>query len=170
MHYAVRGSLPRKHILSICSSYSGTSALRHFVIRTEYRHPFWHCLRYTSAPRVRRELYSTAHMKAKCSRRLCLSVRHNASVIDQVLYSITSQLLHIILHVYIHIVQLIKCHVHLANIGAVHTYSYIYIISYIYTGYAKMCILLQKVVRAHIWGSEAAISKRYRVSSYQVTC
>ena len=29
------GSLPRKHILSICSSYSGTSALRHFVIHTD---------------------------------------------------------------------------------------------------------------------------------------
>ncbi len=27
MHYAVRGSLPRKRILSICSCYSGTSAL-----------------------------------------------------------------------------------------------------------------------------------------------
>jgi len=32
-------SLPRKHLLNICSSYSGTSALRHFVIRTEYRYP-----------------------------------------------------------------------------------------------------------------------------------
>ena len=28
------GSLPRKHILSICNRYSGTSAVRHFVIRT----------------------------------------------------------------------------------------------------------------------------------------
>ena len=66
MHFTVRmvlSPLPRKHILSICSSYSGTSALRHFVIRTEYRHPFWHCLLYTSAPRVRRELYSTPTKK-----------------------------------------------------------------------------------------------------------
>ena len=30
MHYAVHGSLPRKHIVSICVSYSGISALRHF--------------------------------------------------------------------------------------------------------------------------------------------
>ena len=42
MHYdyAVHGSHPRTHTLSIYSSYSGTAALRHFVIRTEYRHPF----------------------------------------------------------------------------------------------------------------------------------
>ena len=34
MHYAaVHGSLPRKHFFNICSSYTGTSAPRHFVIR-----------------------------------------------------------------------------------------------------------------------------------------
>jgi len=33
MHYAaVHGSLPRKHFFNICSSYTGTSAPRHFVI------------------------------------------------------------------------------------------------------------------------------------------
>jgi len=54
------GSLPTEHILSICSSYSGTSALRHFVIRTGLdRHSFWLCRRYSPAPRRRRELYST---------------------------------------------------------------------------------------------------------------
>ena len=37
MQYAVHGSLPRKHIFSICSSYSGTSAVRHFVTRIEPR-------------------------------------------------------------------------------------------------------------------------------------
>ena len=38
MHYAVHGFLPRKHILSICNCYSGTSAVRHFAIHTEYRY------------------------------------------------------------------------------------------------------------------------------------
>ena len=108
---------------------------------------------------MRRELYSTAHMKAKCSRRLCLSVRHNASVIDQVFYSITSQLLHIILHVYIHIVQLIKCHVHLANIGAVHTYSYIYILYHIYIQGMQKCAFCYKKSSEPISG---APRPRYR--------
>jgi len=33
MYYAVHGSLPRKHILDTCGSYTGASTLRHFVIR-----------------------------------------------------------------------------------------------------------------------------------------
>ena len=58
LYYAVHGPLPRKHIFSICRSYSGTSAVRLFVNHSEYRHPFRHRHRYSSAPRVRRELYS----------------------------------------------------------------------------------------------------------------
>ena len=59
MHYAVHGSLPRKHIVSICVSHSGISALRHFVFLAENRYPPWLRYRYSPAPRVRRELYST---------------------------------------------------------------------------------------------------------------
>ena len=51
---------PEKAILNICSRYTGTPALRHFVIRQRTGiHPSL-CLQLPSAPRVRRELYSTS--------------------------------------------------------------------------------------------------------------
>ena len=53
------GSLPRKHIVSICVSYSGISALRHFVFLAQNRYPPWLRYRYSPAPRVRHKLYST---------------------------------------------------------------------------------------------------------------
>ena len=68
MLYAVHDSLPRKHIVSICISYSGTSAVRHFVIHAEYRYPPWLRHRYSPAPRVRRELYSTVGIRSRRSR------------------------------------------------------------------------------------------------------
>ena len=51
---------PEKAILNICSRYTGSPALRHFVIRQRTGiHPSL-CLQLPSAPRVRRELYSTS--------------------------------------------------------------------------------------------------------------
>ena len=49
MHYVFHGSLPRKHILSICSCDSGTSALRHCVIHSaRYRYPYIKLCLYSS--------------------------------------------------------------------------------------------------------------------------
>ena len=61
MHYlCIPWFSPEKAILNICSRYTGTPALRHFVIRQRTGiHPRL-CLQLPSAPRVRRELYSTS--------------------------------------------------------------------------------------------------------------
>ena len=54
MQSMLHGSLPRKHIVSICVSYSGISALRYFVFHAECRYP----------PRLRYRYSATALRRA----------------------------------------------------------------------------------------------------------